>query len=130
MKPDTIEKGENMQQFNFRKIKMIGALIGIMTSLMFVFQNFVPYEPFTGHDGRDLYLNGALTDALEDAEKEQQASKVALNVQEREEEARKPLKKHRKVSSIDGADEIVKQSEPLGDQPTLTEEQEAEKLAE
>lgn len=52
--------------------------VGIGTTI--AFQNFTKYEPLKRQKADDLFMSGALTDALKAAETDERASQVASNV--------------------------------------------------
>lgn len=92
-----------MKKFNSRKILLTISLLSGLGLVAIAFQNFTPHDPFQNQDAKDLFLNGALTQALENAEKEHKQNRETSNVDpDQIEEAVK--KKPKKVStiSIDG----------------------------
>lgn len=52
--------------------------VGVGTTI--AFQNFTKYEPLKRQKADDLFMSGALTDALKAAETDEKASQLASNV--------------------------------------------------
>ena len=55
---------------NVQKIWAMASILFGMGSALVAFQNFVPNDRFQGPDTSDIYMNTALTDALQQQEKE------------------------------------------------------------
>lgn len=112
-----------MKKINMRKITMTGSMIAAIGCIAVAFQNFMPHEALTGHDTRDLFLSGALTEAVEEAEKENSANVVAFNVDTDKAEA--DLKKNRKATVIEleiDPNVDVENSEPVREPASLMDE--------
>ncbi len=65
-----------MKKVNMQKAWAVGIIVGFMGTAVLGFQNFVPHDPFRGHDTGDIYMNTALTDALKQAEKERRTKSL------------------------------------------------------
>jgi len=68
---------------NVQKIWALGSIVFGMGSALMAFQNFVPNDTVRGPDTSDIYMNTALTDALQQQEKERR-QQVKLHPQPQE----------------------------------------------
>lgn len=69
-----------MKRFDKRKLSIVGLALAL-GSLLIAFQNFVPHNPFKGQNGSGLYLNGALTEALKEAEELEREKRLARSAE-------------------------------------------------
>lgn len=114
-----------MKKFNKRKVAITLSLLAALGSVAIAFQNFTPHEPFKNQDAKDLFLNGALTEALEDASKEHQENRLAANVDADQIEAAVKQKK-KKPTTIEIQSTIGVDDEASGRTPANIDDKRAQ----